>query len=61
MTSPGSGRGGRAGPDEPFVLSYEVVVFEGGAAVVRLSVDYLGDDTSRWRDLWVLTFTDDGR
>lgn len=50
----------RDGPDEPFVLSSEVVAVEGNTAVVRVSVDYLGDDTSRWRDLWVLKFTDDG-
>jgi len=50
----------REGPDEPFVLSHEVVAVEGTTAVVRVSVDYLGPDTSRWRDLWVLGFTEDG-
>jgi hypothetical protein len=51
----------REGPDEPFVLSSEVVAVEGTTAVVGVSVDYLGADTSRWRDLWVLKFTEDGR
>ncbi len=51
----------RDGPDEPFVLTHEVVAVEGTTAVVRVSVDYLGRDTSRWRDLWVLRFADDGR
>jgi ketosteroid isomerase-like protein len=51
----------RDGPDEPFVLTHEVVAVEGTTAVVRVSVDYLGPDPSRWRDLWVLRFLDDGR
>ena len=51
----------RDGPDEPFVLASDVVAVEGTTAVVRISVDYLGPDTSRWRDLWVLTFAEDGR
>jgi len=52
---------GRDGPDEPFTLVHEIVAVEGTTAVVRLSVDYLGPDTTRWRDLWVLEFDDDGR
>jgi ketosteroid isomerase-like protein len=51
----------RSGPDEQFVLTQEVLAVEGTTAVVRLSVDYLGPDTSRWRDLWVLEFAADGR
>jgi len=51
----------RDGPDEPFVLSQEVVAVDGSTAVVRVSVDYLGPDTDRWRDLWVLRFAEDGR
>jgi hypothetical protein len=51
----------RNGPDESFVLSYEVVAVERFTAVVRVSVDYLGPDLSHWRDLWVLRFTEDGR
>ena len=52
---------GRNGPDERFLLSQEVVAVDGTAAVVRVSVDYLGSDRSRWRDLWVLVFDEDGR
>jgi hypothetical protein len=52
---------GRDGPDEPFDISHEVVAVEGSTAVVRVSVDYLGPDRGRWRDLWVLRFDDDGR
>ena len=51
----------RDGPDEQFVLSSEVVAVDGSTAVVRLSVEYQGPDTSRWRDLWVLRFAPDGR
>jgi ketosteroid isomerase-like protein len=51
----------RDGPDEQFTLTSEVVAVEGNTAVVRLSVDYRGADTSRWRDLWVLQFAPDGR
>ena len=50
----------RDGPDEPLVVASDVVAVEGTTAVVRISVDYLGPDTSRWRDLWVLTFAQDG-
>ena len=52
---------GRDGPDEQFTLASDVVAVEGNTAVVRLSVDYLGPDTTRWRDLWVLEFNVDGR
>jgi hypothetical protein len=52
---------GRDGPDEEFTLTSEVVAVEGNTAVVRLSVNYQGPDMSRWRDLWVLEFADDGR
>jgi hypothetical protein len=51
----------RDGPDEPFVLSSEIVAVDGSTAVVRVSVDYEGADTTRWRDLWVLDFAADGR
>jgi hypothetical protein len=50
----------REGPDEEFTMTSEVVAVDGEAAVVRVAVEYgaMGD---RWRDLWVLTFTADGR
>jgi len=51
----------RDGPDEPFTLTSDIVAVDGNTAVVRLSVDYQGADTTRWRDLWVLEFDDRGR
>ena len=51
----------RDGPDEPFVLTREIVALEGSTAVVRVAVDYLGADTTQWRDLWVIEFAEDGR
>ncbi len=51
----------RAGPDEPFTMTSEVVAVDGKAAVVRIEVTYLLDDPSRWRDLWILRFDADGR
>jgi ketosteroid isomerase-like protein len=50
----------REGPDEPFTMSPEVVAVEGDTAVVRVQVEYQATG-SRWRDLWVLRFADDGR
>jgi ketosteroid isomerase-like protein len=51
----------RDGPDETFTFASEVVAVDGDTAVVRAEVEYSGPDTSRWRDLWVLRFTADGR
>jgi uncharacterized protein (TIGR02246 family) len=52
----------RDGPEEPFTFSSEVVAVDGTTSVVRVAVEYLGPgDTSRWKDLWVLRFADDGR
>ena len=49
----------RAGPDEPFTMTSEVLAVEGSRAVVRVAVDY--GTGHRWRDLWVLEYADDGR
>jgi ketosteroid isomerase-like protein len=49
----------RAGSDEAFRMTSEVVAFEGPTAVIRVHVDY--GDGERWRDLWIVTFDDDGR
>ncbi|MGZ4504563.1 MAG: nuclear transport factor 2 family protein [Nocardioidaceae bacterium] len=51
----------RDGPDEPFTMAAEVLAVDGATAVVRVSVDYGRPGGSRWRDLWVLSFADDGR
>ena len=50
----------RAGPGEDFTMTSEVVAVDGWVAVVRAEVDYAATG-SRWRDLWVLRFADDGR
>jgi ketosteroid isomerase-like protein len=51
----------RKGPDEEFEMTSEVLAVEGPTAVVRVAVDYGEPLFSRWRDLWVLRFADDGR
>ena len=55
------GRPGATAPDEAFTFTSEVVAVDGDTAVVRAEVEYSGPDTSRWRDLWVLRFAEDGR
>jgi uncharacterized protein (TIGR02246 family) len=52
---------GRDGPDEQFEMTYEVVAVDKRTAVVRVAVDYHGADRARWRDLWVMSFAEDGR
>jgi hypothetical protein len=51
----------REGPDEDFDMSTEILAVDGDTAVVRVSVDYGRRDGGRWRDLWVLRLTEDGR
>jgi ketosteroid isomerase-like protein len=51
----------REGADEEFTLSSEVVAAGGDTAVVRVSVDYGDREAGRWRDLWVIRLTPDGR
>ncbi|MGH8931633.1 MAG: nuclear transport factor 2 family protein [Egibacteraceae bacterium] len=51
----------RDGPDEKFAFRSDVVAIEGDTAVVRIFVDYRRADVGRWRNLWVLRFTSDGR
>lgn len=50
----------RDGPDESFTMTSEVVAVDGDVAVVRVAVDYHAT-ASRWRDLWVIHFAEDGR
>jgi ketosteroid isomerase-like protein len=52
--------GERDSPDESFTMTSEVVAVEGDMAVVRVAVDYV-ESASRWRDLWVIHFAEDGR
>lgn len=49
----------RSGPDEGFQMRSEIVAIDGQVAVVRVAVEY--DDGQRWRDLWVLGLTEEGR
>jgi ketosteroid isomerase-like protein len=51
----------REGPDEEFSMVSEVVAVDGDTAVVAAQVEYGGPDPQRWRDLWVLRFSPDGR
>ena len=51
----------RDGADEEFTLSSEVVASGTDAEVVRVSVDYGDREAGRWRDLWVIRLTPDGR
>jgi ketosteroid isomerase-like protein len=51
----------RAGADEVFTMSSEVVAVDGDTAVVRVEVEYAKPGSGPWRDLWVLRFDIDGR
>ena len=50
----------RDGPDEVFALTSSVVSVDDDTAVVHVAVDYGDPVTSRWLDLWVLRFDEDG-
>lgn len=49
----------RAGPDEEFEISHEIVAVDGGTAVVRVGVEYATG--AEYRDLWLIRFAADGR
>ena len=51
----------REGSEEQFDLVSDVVAVDGTVAVVRVSVDYAGSPSERWRDLWVVDIAPDGR
>jgi SnoaL-like protein len=50
----------REGPDEEFVMSWELVAVERDAGVARIDVHYAGK-AQRYRDLWVIRLDPDGR
>lgn len=51
----------REGPDEVFTMASEIVAVDGDTAVIRLDVRY-GDPVNReYRDLWLVSFAEDGR
>jgi hypothetical protein len=49
----------RAGPDEGFEMSFELVAIDGATAVARIAVAYASG--AEYRDLWILRFGGDGR
>jgi SnoaL-like domain len=49
----------RAGPDEEFEMSYEIVAVEDDTAVARIAVRYATG--AEYRDLWIVRFGADGR
>jgi hypothetical protein len=51
----------RAGPDEVFRMTSEVVAVDGDTAVVRMEVLYGDPVQQEFRDLWVIRFAADGR
>jgi hypothetical protein len=51
----------RDGPDEVFDLSSEIVAVQGDIGVARLEVVYPGPPRHTYRDLWIITLTEDGR
>jgi hypothetical protein len=51
----------RAGPDEAFTMTFEIVAVDHPRAVIRLDVHYGPPTGEHWRDLWILEFDADGR
>ncbi|MDQ7903910.1 nuclear transport factor 2 family protein [Phytohabitans sp. ZYX-F-186] len=51
----------RAGPDEAFDMSRDVVAVDGDTAVVRVEVRYGPPLDEQWRDLWIVRFAAGGR
>ncbi|MGO9753728.1 MAG: nuclear transport factor 2 family protein [Solirubrobacteraceae bacterium] len=51
----------REGPDEIFTLNFEIVAAQGDTAVARVEVVYGAQPKRIYRDLWIITLTNDGR
>jgi ketosteroid isomerase-like protein len=51
----------RAGPDEVFTLTTEILAVDGPTAVVRAEVRYGDPVQQEFRDLWIMRLGDDGR
>lgn len=49
----------RAGPEEGFEMSSELVAIDGDTAIVRIEIAYASG--TEYRDLWILRFAGDGR
>lgn|GEM_PF-870064 len=52
---------GEIAPDELFTMSHVVVACSGATGVVRVEVRYGDPVSAEYRELWVVTFTSDGR
>jgi len=51
----------RAGPDEAFDMTSDIVAVDGNTAVARVEVHYEAPLNQRWRDVWIMRFAGDGR
>jgi ketosteroid isomerase-like protein len=51
----------RAGPDEVFTMTTEIVAVDGFTVVVRAEVRYGDPVHQEYRDLWIIRLGDDGR
>ena len=51
----------RAGPDEVFSFTSELVAVDGATAVVRAEVQYGDPVEQEYRDLWIILLENDGR
>ncbi|HEU0287541.1 MAG TPA: nuclear transport factor 2 family protein [Nocardioidaceae bacterium] len=51
----------RAGADEAFTMSYDLIAVEGDTAVVRVEVNYGDPVPQEFLDLWIMRFAGDGR
>jgi hypothetical protein len=51
----------RAGPDEEFEMSAEIVAVEGPVGVARVEVRYGDPPRAEYRDLWIVRLDESGR
>ena len=51
----------REGADEAFTMTSEIIAVDGQVAVARVNVRYGEPVRQEYRDLWVMSFADDGR
>jgi hypothetical protein len=51
----------RAGPEEVFTITTDILAVDGPTAVVRADVRYGDPLRQEYRDLWVMHLRDDGR
>lgn len=51
----------RAGADEAFTMSHDLIAVEGDTAVVRVEVNYGDPVPQEFLDLWIMRFAGDGR